>query len=88
MIISRTIYSAPEHSEDMNYVETLTRNVGRVDRALRLGIGGLLLVLALSDWVTGLAATAILLFAWVPILTGLAGWCPFYTLLGISTRRR
>jgi len=66
----------------------LSRNVGRWDRALRLALGGLAMVLALSGWISGLAATAAVIFAWVPLFTGFVGWCPFYTLFGVSTRKR
>lgn len=55
-------------------------NTGTLDRALRV-IAGLAL--------TVLAATGTLgLWAWVgvvPLATGLLGWCPAYSLLGIRT---
>ena len=31
---------------------------------------------------------ALQVFGWVPLITGVAGWCPFYAVLGLSTRRR
>ena len=54
-------------------------NVGGIDKILRIVVG-----LALIAW-------AILggpVWAWigvVPLATGLLGWCPAYTLLGIKT---
>lgn len=58
-------------------------NIGRIDRALRIVVG---LVLV------GLAGTGTVgWWGWlgfVPLLTGLVGWCPPYALLGISTCRR
>ena len=58
----------------------MKRNVGTIDRMLRIGAG---LVLA------GLAAFgAVGPWGWVgivPLATGLAGWCPAYTLFGIKT---
>jgi hypothetical protein len=69
-------------------MEALSRNLAKTDRAIRVGIGALALVLALAGWLPGLTGLAVLSFAWVPILTGLVGWCPVYTLLGVSTRRR
>ncbi len=55
-------------------------NSGTIDRALRV-IAGLALI--------GLAATGTI-GAWgyigvVPLLTGVIGFCPAYTLLGINT---
>jgi len=70
------------------WMDTLSRNLGQLDRAIRIGLGAVALVLALAGWLPGLAAVAVLIFAWVPILTGLVGWCPVYTLLGVSSRRR
>lgn len=58
----------------------MTRNIGGIDRGLRI-VGGLVLI--------GLAATGTTgPWAWlgvVPLATGLIGWCPPYSLLGIST---
>jgi hypothetical protein len=55
-------------------------NVGGVDRAVRIIAGLVVLSLVFvgpkSMW--GLVGS-------VPLLTGLAGWCPLYALLGIST---
>jgi hypothetical protein len=55
-------------------------NEGGVDRAVRIIVGLVLLSLTFvgpkSMW--GLAGA-------VPLLTGLAGWCPAYALLGIRT---
>jgi hypothetical protein len=58
----------------------MKRNVGAVDRTLRI-VAGLVLV--------GLAATGTVgVWGWigvVPLVTGLAGWCPAYSLLGIDS---
>lgn len=55
-------------------------NEGTIDRALRV-IAGLVLI--------ALAATGTVgVWGWigiVPLATGLIGWCPAYTLLGINT---
>ena len=63
-------------------------NLSATDRCVRLLIGVACAAASLTGLVTGVAGAALLLFAWVPIVTGIAGWCPFYTLLGISSRRR
>jgi hypothetical protein len=60
--------------------KAMTRNEGSVDRGLRIAAGLVLI---------GLAATGTVgAWGWiglVPLATGLAGWCPAYTLLGINT---
>jgi hypothetical protein len=63
-------------------------NLATWDRALRIVAGVAMLLLGWSDLVDGLWAIALVIFAWVPLLTGLVGWCPIYAMLGISTRRR
>ncbi|MFZ0469445.1 MAG: DUF2892 domain-containing protein [Thiogranum sp.] len=59
-------------------------NVGQVDKAVRIVAGAALLVLT---FVGPFTAT---LYPWgllgiVPLVTGLIGWCPAYSLLGIRT---
>jgi hypothetical protein len=60
----------------------MTTNVGTVDRALRIIVGLALLAFAGfsgSDyWWAGLLGI-------VPLLTAAMGFCPAYTLLGMST---
>jgi DUF2892 family protein len=54
-------------------------NVGSVDKILRIVAG-----LALVAW----ALMGGPVWAWigvVPVVTGLMGWCPAYTLLGMNT---
>ena len=60
----------------------MTPNVGSVDRAARVAIGCVLLILAIGldtpvRWIG--------LIGIVPLLTGLLGTCPLYTLLRINT---
>ena len=55
-------------------------NEGGVDRALRL-IAGIALITLAATGVVGV-------WGWigvVPLATGLIGWCPAYTLLGLNT---
>lgn len=55
-------------------------NEGTIDRALRILAGLVLIALAATGTVG--------VWGWiglVPLATGLIGWCPAYTLLGINT---
>lgn len=58
----------------------MTRNVGTIDKGLRIGAGALLLALGafgpLGWW--GLVGL-------IPLVTGLVGNCPLYSLLGMNT---
>jgi DUF2892 family protein len=62
-------------------------NESRLDRGIRTGIGLLMLVAAWTGLVSGIWRVAFEVFGWVPLATGLIGWCPIYALLGIGTRR-
>jgi hypothetical protein len=58
----------------------MTKNIGGTERVLRVVAGLVLVALA----ATGQLGT----WAWlglVPVATGLVGWCPPYSLLGINT---
>ena len=67
-----------------------TRNVAGLDRAARLGIGIVLLPVALlllggpGGGIFGIAATAVGL---IGLVTGVSGFCPTYVLLGWSIAR-
>jgi hypothetical protein len=57
----------------------MKKNIGAMDKWIRVGSGALILVLGLvfkSWW--GLVGL-------LPLVTGLVGNCPLYTLLGMST---
>ncbi len=60
----------------------MTKNEGGVDRTLRLVAG--IAVLSLLVVVDGPAKWWGLV-GLVPLATGLMGWCPLYTVLGINT---
>lgn len=58
----------------------MTRNVGGIDRTLRITVGLVLIALAATGTVGG--------WGWLgalPLATGLMGWCPPYALLGFNT---
>ncbi|MDH4107162.1 MAG: DUF2892 domain-containing protein [Gammaproteobacteria bacterium] len=57
-----------------------SRNEGTADRAVRVGVGLILLSLVFIGPQTPWGWIGI-----VPVATGLMGWCPAYTLFGMST---
>jgi len=59
------------------------RNIGPIDRAIRVVVGIVLLSLAFTGPQTAWGA-----LGFIPLITAMVGWCPLYSLLGISTRRR
>ena len=73
----------------MQNTYALYHNVGYVDRALRIGVGAIaiLLILALPDTGTLGWLALIPLIAVYPILTGLFACDPVYAWVGIDTSR-
>jgi hypothetical protein len=59
-------------------------NVGSIDRVLRVAVGAALLLWFFVDQGGGFWHYAKLIGI-VPILTGIFGTCPAYSLLGLST---
>ena len=58
----------------------MTKNIGGTERILRVIVGLVLVALAATGQVG--------LWGWlglVPMATGISGWCPPYSLLGINT---
>jgi len=60
----------------------MKKNVGSVERAIRVIAGIAILSLAFVGPQSPWAYLGI-----IPLATGLMGWCPAYALLGISTCR-
>lgn len=58
-------------------------NVGSTDRVLRIAVGSLLIVLALSGVIGS--------WGWIgliPLATGIFRFCPAYPLLGMNTAKK
>ena len=62
----------------------MPKNIGDVDKIIRVIIG--VALLSLLFLVEGNARWWGLIGI-VPILTGVMGWCPGYSLIGVSTRK-
>jgi hypothetical protein len=63
----------------------MTANVGMIDRVIRIVVGILLIAFALR---VGFPETGWNWIGWigvVPILTAIFGYCPAYSLIGLST---
>ncbi|MEW6503658.1 MAG: DUF2892 domain-containing protein [Chloroflexota bacterium] len=60
-------------------------NESTVDRIIRVVLGVLLLALGWGGVVTGTLGTIFKFLGFVPLLTGLIGWCPAYALFKFRT---
>ena len=63
------------------------QNVGSVDRVLRIALGIVLAIVGLFV-VKGTAGTVVSIVALIPLVTGLVGFCPLYSLFKFSTNKQ
>lgn len=63
----------------------MTTNEANWDRILRIGLGAVLLYLGWSGTVAGGLGTLLKVIGFVPLTTGLVGWCPLYAVFRFRT---
>ena len=63
----------------------MKKNMGTLDRILRVIVSVTLGILYFTDIITGTVGLIVFIFACVMFLTSVIGNCPPYTLLGINT---
>jgi hypothetical protein len=65
----------------------VTLNEAGWDRIVRIVLGVALLGLGWGGIVTGGWGPVFKVMGFIPFITGLAGWCPLYAVLGVRTRQ-
>ena len=60
-------------------------NVGGVERSIRIGAGLLALGIGVFAGLSSAVSGAVLLVGVILLLTGVVGYCPLFTLLGVNT---
>jgi hypothetical protein len=60
----------------------MTNNIGSVDRTIRIILGIVLIALVFVGPQTPWGWIGL-----VPLVTALIGWCPAYTVVGVSTKK-
>ena len=60
-------------------------NEGKWDRAVRMLVGILLGYAGWGGFVSGPLGVIVLVAGGVALATGIVGWCPAYSVLGVST---
>lgn len=60
-------------------------NVGGIERPIRIVLGILLIGIGVFGGLTGAAMGAVLAVGAIALVTGVIGFCPAWTLLGINT---
>ncbi|MBP9040785.1 MAG: DUF2892 domain-containing protein [Anaerolineaceae bacterium] len=62
-------------------------NESKADRIIRIVLGVVLLVLGWGGFVTGTLGLIFKILGFVPLLTGIVGYCPLYSLFKFSTKK-
>ncbi len=67
----------------------MEKNTGTIDRAVRIAIGVVLLILAYIYWASlgTVWGSLLVIIAAIALITGLVGMCPLYKLLGINSNK-
>jgi len=63
----------------------MKKNMGNVDRAIRIIIAALLAILYFTNVISGTLGLILLVLAGVFVLTSLISFCPLYAPFGIKT---
>jgi len=66
----------------------LNKNMGTLDRIIRLVIAAVIAVLYFTGNLSGLAAIILGILAVVFVVTSLVSFCPLYVPFGLSTRKQ
>lgn len=66
----------------------MKKNMGTIDKSIRLALAGVILLLVLFNVISGLLAYILLAFAVIFALTSLVSFCPLYLPFRISTRKK
>ena len=63
----------------------MTKNMGSIDKGIRLFVAVMLVALYFSGTVTGSLGILALVVAGIFTFTSMLGFCPLYTVIGIKT---
>ncbi|HRG01147.1 MAG: DUF2892 domain-containing protein [Bacteroidia bacterium] len=63
----------------------MKKNMGNIDRIIRILVAIVIAVLFFTNVISGTLGLVLLVLAGVFVLTSLISFCPLYTLVGINT---
>ena len=63
----------------------MKKNMGNLDRSLRIVFALAMAILYFSNIITGVLGVVLLVVAGIFVLTSLVSFCPLYTLMGLNT---
>jgi hypothetical protein len=65
----------------------MKQNMGQTDKAIRLAVVAIIVILYIAGQISGTAAIILGIIAVAFLVTSLIGWCPSYVPFGISTKK-
>ncbi|MEI6749636.1 MAG: YgaP family membrane protein [Bacteroidales bacterium] len=65
----------------------MKKNMGSIDKLIRLAIAAIIVVLFFMKIITGTLGIVLLVIAGVSVLTSLISYCPLYPVVGLSTTK-
>jgi len=66
----------------------MKKNMGAVDKTIRIFVAAIVALLYFTGVINGTLAIVLMVFALIFIVTSLISFCPLYPLLGINTRKK
>ena len=66
----------------------MVKNMGTVDRVVRIALAVVVAILYFSGAISGIAAIILGIFALVFVVTSFVGFCPLYVPFKFSTRKK
>lgn len=66
----------------------MKKNMGKIDKVIRLLIAALVVILYVTETITGTLGIVLLVLAAVFVLTSLVSFCPLYAPLKINTCKK
>ena len=66
----------------------MKKNMGTIDRTIRTLLALVIVILYLTNMISGVAAIILGIFAVIFLLTSFIGFCPLYAPFKLSTRKK
>jgi len=66
----------------------MKKNMGTIDKVIRILIAVVVIVLFLTDVISGTLGIILLILSGVFVLTSLVSFCPLYMPFGLSTKKK
>jgi hypothetical protein len=66
----------------------MKKNIGSIDKVIRLLLAAVILILAFTKVITGTLAIVLIILAVILVLTSIISVCPMYLPFGLSTLKK